>query len=143
MAKPKNKIRMCTDFGDLDKASLKDVFSLPNIDMRVDSTIGHVSLSFIDGFLGYNQIFINRKDQFKISFTTPWGMLCWVMMCFRLKNIGTTYQCDTTLIFHDYMHKILEDYVDDILALSLYLVKAMLILFVKSSKEFVNTTWCA
>lgn len=41
------------------------------------------------------------------------------MMLFGLKNIGASYQCVMTLIFHDYIHKILEDYVDDILAKSI------------------------
>ena len=38
------------------------------------------------------------------------------MTPFVLKNVGTTYQQAMTLIFHDYIHKILENYVDDILA---------------------------
>ncbi|GLJ23982.1 hypothetical protein SUGI_0456270 [Cryptomeria japonica] len=118
VAKPDNKIRMCTDFRDLNKASLKDDFPLPNIDMIVDSMAGHALLSFMDGFSGYNQIFINPQDQYKTAFTTPWGTFCWIMMPFGLKNAGATYQRAMTLIFHDYMHKILEDYVDDILAKS-------------------------
>lgn len=98
---------------------MKDDFPLPNIDMIVDSIVGHALLSFMDGFLGYNQIFINPQDQFKNAFTTPWGIFCWVMMTFGLKNVGATYQHAMTIIFHDYMHKILQDYVDDILAKSI------------------------
>lgn len=60
--------------------------------MIVDSIAGHALLSFMDGFLGYNQIFINPQGQFKTTFTTLWGMFCWVMMSFGLKNVGTTYQ---------------------------------------------------
>lgn len=41
------------------------------------------------------------------------------MMHFGLKNVGENYQRSMQLIFHDYIHKILEDYVDDILAKSL------------------------
>jgi hypothetical protein len=41
------------------------------------------------------------------------------MIPFRLKNVGATYQRAMTLIFHDYIHKNLEDYLDDILAKSL------------------------
>ena len=40
------------------------------------------------------------------------------MMPFGLKNAGATYQRAMTAIFHDMIHKILEDYVDDILAKS-------------------------
>ena len=38
------------------------------------------------------------------------------MMPLGLGNLGATYQWAMTLIFHNYKHKILEDYVDDILA---------------------------
>ena len=47
------KIRVCVGFRDLNKASPKDDFPLPHIDMLVDSTIGHSILSFKDGFSGY------------------------------------------------------------------------------------------
>ena len=40
-------------------------------------------------------------------------------MSFGLKNVGATYQCTVTVIFHDLIHKTLEDYVDDILVKSL------------------------
>ena len=47
---------MCVDFRDLNKASPKDEFSLPHIDVLVDNTAGHALFAFMDGFLGYNQI---------------------------------------------------------------------------------------
>ena len=52
--KKDHKVRVCVDFRDLNKASPKDDFSLPHIDMLVDSTIGHSMLSFMDGFSRYN-----------------------------------------------------------------------------------------
>ena len=39
-------------------------------------------------------------------------------MPFGLKNAGATYQREMTTIFHDMMHKNMEDYVDDTLAKS-------------------------
>ena len=50
------KWRMCVDFMDLNKACPKDNFPLPRIDQLVDSTVGHKLLTFMDTFLGYNQI---------------------------------------------------------------------------------------
>ena len=52
--KKDGKVRVCVNFRDLNKASLKDDFPLPHIDMLVDSTAGHLMLSFMDGFSGYN-----------------------------------------------------------------------------------------
>lgn len=40
-------------------------------------------------------------------------------MCpFDLKNAGETYQCAMNVIFHDLIHIIMEDYVDDLLGKS-------------------------
>lgn len=39
-------------------------------------------------------------------------------MSFGLKNVGPTYQREMNYIFYDYMHDIVEDCVDDILAKS-------------------------
>ena len=52
--KKDDKVRVCVNFRDLNKASPKDDFPFPHIDMLVDSIVGHSMLSFIDGFFGYN-----------------------------------------------------------------------------------------
>lgn len=41
-------------------------------------------------------------------------------MPFGLKNVCATYQRVVTTIFHDIMHKKMEDYVDDTLAKSMH-----------------------
>ena len=53
---PKNdgKVRVCVNFRDFNKASPKDDFPLPHIDMLVDNTTGHSMLSFMDGFFRYS-----------------------------------------------------------------------------------------
>ncbi|RDX67117.1 hypothetical protein CR513_54048, partial [Mucuna pruriens] len=54
--KKDGKVRMCVDYRDLNRASPKDNFPLPHIDMLVDNTAQHAFYSFMDGFFGYNQI---------------------------------------------------------------------------------------
>ena len=54
VTKKDRKVRMCVDFGDLNKACLKDDFPLPYINALVDSTAGSALMSFMDGFLRYN-----------------------------------------------------------------------------------------
>ncbi|GLJ46598.1 hypothetical protein SUGI_0981910 [Cryptomeria japonica] len=73
----------------------------------------------MDGFSRYNQINIAPEDQHKTAFTCPWGKYCWNVMSFGLKNVGVTYQRAITTIFHDMMHTIMEDYVDDLIDKSL------------------------
>ena len=60
--KANDKWRMCVDFTDLNKAYLKDSYSLPRIDQLVDSTASHRLLSFMDAFSRYNQIRIDEAD---------------------------------------------------------------------------------
>ena len=69
--KKDGKVRMCVYFQDLNKASPKDDFPLPQINILVDNTARHALLSFMDGFLGYNQIKMALEDMKKTSFITP------------------------------------------------------------------------
>ncbi|KAL0552326.1 hypothetical protein IC582_011435 [Cucumis melo] len=48
--KKDGKVRMCVDYRDLNRASPKDNFPLPHIDMLVDNTAGYSTFSFMDGF---------------------------------------------------------------------------------------------
>ncbi|KAH7836661.1 hypothetical protein Vadar_004049 [Vaccinium darrowii] len=116
--KKNGKIRVCVDFRDLNKASLKDDFPLPHIDVLVDNTAGHALLSFMDGFSGYNQILMAPEDREKTTFTTEWGTYCYRVMPFGLKNAGSTYQRAATTLLHDMIHKEVEVYVDDMIVKS-------------------------
>ena len=109
---------MCVDFRDLNKASPKDDFPLPHIDVLVNNTTGHALLLFMDGFSGYNQINMSSKDMEKTSFITPWGTYYSKVMSFGLKNVGVTCQCATTTLLHDLIHKEVEVYVDDMIVKS-------------------------
>ncbi|RVW22323.1 Transposon Tf2-12 polyprotein [Vitis vinifera] len=73
--KKDGKVRVCVDFRDLNKASPKDDFPLPHIDML--------------------------RDMEKTSFITEWGTYCYRVMPFGLKNVGATYQRAATTLFHD------------------------------------------
>jgi hypothetical protein len=52
--KKDGKVRMCVDYRYLNKASPKDDFPLPHIEMLVDNTTKFKVFSFIDGFSDYN-----------------------------------------------------------------------------------------
>ena len=116
--KKNGQIRCCLDFRNLNKACPKDEFPLPNMDLLIDSAAGNAMFSFMDGFSGYNQIKMVPKDAEKTAFKTPMGNFYYTVMPFGLKNAGATYQRAMTAIFHDMMHKELEDYVDDIVVKS-------------------------
>jgi len=58
------------------------------------------------------------EDIEKTTFITPWGIFCYKVMSFGLKNIGATYQRAMVTLFHDMIHKEIEVYVDDMIAKS-------------------------
>jgi ribonuclease HI len=116
--KKNGQIRCCVDFRNLNKGCPKDEFPLPNMDLLIDSAAGHAMFSFMDGFSGYNQIFMYPKDAEKTAFRTPIGNFYYTVMPFGLKNAGATYQRTMTAMFHDMMHCEIEDYVDDIVVKS-------------------------
>jgi hypothetical protein len=61
--KKQGMIRVCTDFRDMNKACPKDNFPTPFIDHIIDECAGCEAFSFMDFFLGYNQIQIKPEDQ--------------------------------------------------------------------------------
>ena len=89
--KKDRKVRICVNYRDLNKACPKDDFFLPHIDTLVDSMASNAMYSFMDGFSGYNQIMMAVIDKLMTSFTTEWGIYCYTVMPFGLKNIGATY----------------------------------------------------
>ena len=65
------KFHMWVDYRDLNKASPKDDFPLPHIDMLVDSTAKFKVFSFMEGFSGYNQIRMAPEDMEKQRLSHP------------------------------------------------------------------------
>jgi hypothetical protein len=85
--------------------------------MLINNASGHRVISFLDGNVGYNQIFMAEEDMSKTTFRCPSfiGLFEWVVMTFGLKNAGATYQRVINLIFHDLLGIILEIYIDDVI----------------------------
>ncbi|GAA0168663.1 hypothetical protein LIER_23330 [Lithospermum erythrorhizon] len=106
---------MCTDFTSINKACLKDCYPLPNIDRLVDSSVGYKVVDFLDAFRGYHQIFMAEEDVEKTAFITEYGIYCWKMMAFGLKNAGTKYQRMVKKLFSTQIGRNMEINVDDML----------------------------
>lgn len=80
------------DFQNLNQVSLKDNYVFPNMDHLLQMINGVEMLSMLNGFLGYNQFEVEKKDQHKTTFTTPWGTFTYHRMPFGLINVGATFQ---------------------------------------------------
>ena len=60
--KKNGEIRLCIDFRNLNKVSMKDYYPLPKMDHFLQKVVGSEIISTMDGFLGYNQIKVLPKD---------------------------------------------------------------------------------
>ncbi|WJX50210.1 hypothetical protein P8452_36545 [Trifolium repens] len=118
--KKNGSLRVCIDFRDLNNATPKDEYPMPVAEMLIDSAAGFEYLSMLDGYSGYNQIFIAENDVPKTAFRCPGalGTYEWVVMPFGLKNAGATYQRAMNLIFHEYIDTFMQVYIDDIVVKS-------------------------
>ncbi|XP_008245792.1 PREDICTED: uncharacterized protein LOC103343941 [Prunus mume] len=110
--------RMCQDYTNLNKACPKDSFLLPRINQLVDATAGNELLSFMDVYLGYNQIFMHHANREHTTFITDKGLYCYNIMTFGLKNTGVTYQRLVNKMFAELIDTSMEVYVDDMLVKS-------------------------
>jgi hypothetical protein len=89
--KNNNKIRLCVDFRNLNRFSLKDNYPLPKMDHVLEKVVGANIFFVIDGFLGYNHIDVHEDDRENTAFTTPWGTFMYDKLDFVLMNAGATF----------------------------------------------------
>jgi len=84
--KKSGKWRICVDYRELNKATLRNYFPLPFIDQVLDTLLGKKYFSFPDGYSRYNKIWITKEDQENTTFTWPWGTYAYQVLPFGLCN---------------------------------------------------------
>ena len=58
------------------------------------------------------------SDEPNTAFITPYGMYCYKVMSFGLKNVWATYQSMMSRVFEPLLSRTVEVYIDDILVKS-------------------------
>ncbi|KAL1563411.1 hypothetical protein AAHA92_05881 [Salvia divinorum] len=105
--------RMCIDYRKPNTATKKDHFPLPFIDQMLERLAGKQYFSFLDGYSGYFQIYLDPEDQEKTTFTCPFGTYAYRRMSFGLCNAPETFQRCMMSIFSDLLEECIEIFMDD------------------------------
>ena len=106
------EIRLCVDFRNLNKASLKDNYPLPKMDQLLQMVWGAQRISMLDGFSSYNQINVDLVDREKTTFTTPWGTFTYPRVPFGLSNVGATFKRAMAIAFVGQINTFIVIYLD-------------------------------
>ncbi|RDY10005.1 Retrovirus-related Pol polyprotein from transposon 17.6, partial [Mucuna pruriens] len=99
--------------GELNQATHKDNFPLPFIDQVLEKLSGKSHYYFMDGFSSYLQIHIAPEDQYKTTFTCPFGTFAYTRMPFGLCNAPSIFQRYMTSIFSNLLQDCMEVFMDD------------------------------
>ncbi|GJU33705.1 putative reverse transcriptase domain-containing protein [Tanacetum coccineum] len=116
--KKDGSFRMCIDYWELNKLTVKYHYPLPNIDDLFDQLQGSSVYSKIDMRSGYHQLRVREQDIPKTAFRTRYGHYKFQVMPFGLTNALAVFMDLMNRVCKPYLDKFVIIFIDDILIYS-------------------------
>ncbi|GJU65141.1 putative reverse transcriptase domain-containing protein [Tanacetum coccineum] len=116
--KKDGSFRMCVDYRELNKLTVKNLYPLPRSDDLFDQLQGSSVYSKIDLRSGYHQLRIKEEDILITAFKTRYGHFEFQVMPFGLTNAPAVFMDLMNRVCKPYLDKFVILFIDDILIYS-------------------------